>query len=291
MEKLVTSSEAAKILGISLQGIHYRIKKGQLKSLKQDGKIFVYVDQEKFEQTKKESPHSISSSTISRDEALQQFSGYDVLKVKDEQIELLKKTIKFIKRQKDSEIQRLQQQQDKIVNVFQSEVDLLKNAFNEMKSLYQIENNDINSKNNRTTQEKDDDEIVVEDVVYDEDVKTTTTNQENNTSVSESNQVKSVKDKLEAIRKNNMKNNEQQDDVKPSKITEIEELIKVEKPAKEKEVLSLKDFFVLMAKNNKSNSETKLIILDRIKSNDERFEYNQDTQDLIIYKDEFLDLI
>lgn len=44
MEKLVSISEAANILGISVQGIHYRIKQGKLKSKKTDGKIFVYMD-------------------------------------------------------------------------------------------------------------------------------------------------------------------------------------------------------------------------------------------------------
>ena len=41
MERLVTTSQAAEILGLSLQGIHYRIKKDQLKSIKKDGKTFV----------------------------------------------------------------------------------------------------------------------------------------------------------------------------------------------------------------------------------------------------------
>ena len=43
---MVTTSEASEILGISLQGIHYRIKRNQLKSEKKDGKIFVYIDEE-----------------------------------------------------------------------------------------------------------------------------------------------------------------------------------------------------------------------------------------------------
>ena len=47
MERLVTTSEAAEILGLSLQGIHYRIKKNQLKSEKKDGKVFVYVEDTK----------------------------------------------------------------------------------------------------------------------------------------------------------------------------------------------------------------------------------------------------
>ena len=46
MERLVTTSQAAEILGLSLQGIHYRIKKEQLKSIKKDGKTFVYINDE-----------------------------------------------------------------------------------------------------------------------------------------------------------------------------------------------------------------------------------------------------
>ncbi len=46
MERLVTTSQAAEILGLSLQGIHYRIKKDQLKSIKKDGKTFVYISDE-----------------------------------------------------------------------------------------------------------------------------------------------------------------------------------------------------------------------------------------------------
>ena len=46
MQRLVTTSEASEILGISLQGVHYRIKKNQLKSEKKDGKLFVYIDEQ-----------------------------------------------------------------------------------------------------------------------------------------------------------------------------------------------------------------------------------------------------
>lgn len=272
MEKLISSSEAAKILGISLQGIHYRIKKGQLKSLKQDGKIFVYIDEDKIlaytnSITEKSSPRKINTSII-KDEYLQQFSGYDVIKVKDEQIELLKKTIKFIKRQKDSEIERLQEEQNRIVNVFQSEVDLLKSAFNEMKSMYKIEHN---TQDNRKR-----DDIIVDEVIV-EDIKKS--------------KAQNVKERLEAIRKSNMKNSEKKDTLEKETITEVEDFIKVEKPIKkEREKISLKDFFLLMKNNNKTDSEIKLILLEKVRENDERFEYNPDTQDIIIYKDEFLDL-
>ena len=44
LERLVTTTQAAQLLGLSLQGVHYRIKKNQLKSIKKTGKIFVYID-------------------------------------------------------------------------------------------------------------------------------------------------------------------------------------------------------------------------------------------------------
>ena len=100
MKKLVSSSEAAQILGLSLQGIHYRIKKGQLESIKKDGKIFVYVDS----QTSTKTNTTKQNHTQNNDR---------IIEVKDEQIELLKKTIKFLKKQKDSEIIRLEKQQNK----------------------------------------------------------------------------------------------------------------------------------------------------------------------------------
>ena len=66
MERLVTTSQAAEILGLSLQGIHYRIKKNQLKSIKKDGKTFVYINDDiKFEDTIQKT--KVETSKISHD--------------------------------------------------------------------------------------------------------------------------------------------------------------------------------------------------------------------------------
>ena len=46
MERLVTTSQAATILNLSLQGIHYRIKNNQLRSIKKDNKTYVYIPKE-----------------------------------------------------------------------------------------------------------------------------------------------------------------------------------------------------------------------------------------------------
>ena len=141
MERLVSTTEAAEILGLSLQGIHYRIKKNQLKSVKQDGKVFVYVEENiKNNETKKEKTTSTNSN----------FDSFQaVIEVKNEQIELLKKSLKWMKKQYISEIFRLEKNQKRIIEVFNSEIKLLQSAFNEMRSIYkpQIEANLQNKAN------------------------------------------------------------------------------------------------------------------------------------------------
>ena len=141
MKKLVSSNEAAQLLGLSLQGVHYRIKKGQLESMKKDGKIFVYID----------STHSKVHQSASSPSPTQVSNDYKhledkILESKDEQIHLLKKTIKFMKNQYTSEIERLDKNQTQVLKVFQSEVDLLKSAFNEMRNIYKIDHQDNTTK-------------------------------------------------------------------------------------------------------------------------------------------------
>jgi hypothetical protein len=132
LQRLVTTSEAAEILGISLQGIHYRIKKNQLKSEKKDGKVFVYIDDNLLQNPKN------SNQTLKLD-----FNAFDkIIESKDEQISLLKKSIKWMRKQYVSEIERLEKNQKRIIEVFNSEIKLLQSAFNEMRAIYkpQIEN-------------------------------------------------------------------------------------------------------------------------------------------------------
>ena len=129
MERLVTTAQAAQILGLSLQGVHYRIKKNQLKSIKKSGKTYVYIDEDfQGQPSNKETKIELKQET---------FNGYnEVIKVKDEQIDLLKKSIKWMKKQYTSEIFRLEKNQKKIISVFNREIELLQSAFNEMRSIY-----------------------------------------------------------------------------------------------------------------------------------------------------------
>jgi DNA-binding transcriptional MerR regulator len=132
---LVSTSKAADILGISLQGVHYRIKKGLLKSKKEDGKILVYVDDDLNTQQK----HTHEATIASNDE---------LLKAKDEQIELLKESISWMKNQYESQIKKLEENQDKIIDVFKSEIILLQQAYNEIREFHKIENKTKDAKIN-----------------------------------------------------------------------------------------------------------------------------------------------
>lgn len=145
MERLVTTSQAAEILGLSLQGIHYRIKKNQLKSIKRSGKTFVYIDEDLKEETSINLNYNRKIQNNSRN-----YENIDpLIEAKNEQIILLKKSIKWMKKQYGSEINRLEKNQKKIIEVFNSEIKLLQSAFNEMKSIYNkpqvIENKALSS--------------------------------------------------------------------------------------------------------------------------------------------------
>ena len=148
MKKLVSSNDAAQLLGLSLQGIHYRIKKGQLDSIKKDGKIFVYVDNSEI---KTQTLSKTQNSHIQNQPNDYKNLENKILQSKDEQIHLLKKTIKFMKKQYTSEISRLDKTQTQMLGVFQSEVDLLKSAFNEMRNIYRLDHkeNSIQNENKK----------------------------------------------------------------------------------------------------------------------------------------------
>ncbi|RXK12746.1 DNA-binding protein [Halarcobacter mediterraneus] len=126
MERLVTTAQAAQILGLSLQGVHYRIRKNQLKSIKKAGKTYVYISE--YVDDKAEAKVELKESTKSTFE--------DVINVKNEQIDILKKSIKWMRKQYSSEIHRLEKNQKRIISVFNREIELLQSAFNEMRSIY-----------------------------------------------------------------------------------------------------------------------------------------------------------
>lgn len=137
-QRLVTTSQAAQLLNLSVQGVHYRINKGQLKSLKQSGKTFVYVDEKDIKHKEiEEIPQKLH--TIEEKNSNQNPYIDKLLDEKDNQLKMFKKYIKQMKIQYQAEIKRLESNQQQIVSVFQSEISLLQSAFNEMKNVYTLE--------------------------------------------------------------------------------------------------------------------------------------------------------
>jgi hypothetical protein len=136
LERLVTTSQAAEILGLSLQGVHYRIKKNQLKSIKQSGKTYVYIDDSNQVNTNNTDINQINrkENVFEQKSSTNEFNS--IIEVKNEQIVLLKKSMKWMKKQYISEINRLEKNQKRIIEVFNSEIKLLQSAFNEMRSIY-----------------------------------------------------------------------------------------------------------------------------------------------------------
>ena len=185
--QLYTTTQAAEILNISLQGVHYRIKNGTLRSVKQNGKTYVYIDpavvvQENKRNDKKQLKKTISSNINKNEQlnSLEMTSQYQniiennnlekllekIIKTKDEQIQILKKSIKSIKQQYSIEIARLQnnnekeiarltQNQEKIIEVFSSEIKLLQQAFQEMKNVYLIGVETKKRQSNNTSEQED----------------------------------------------------------------------------------------------------------------------------------------
>ncbi|WP_198305989.1 DNA-binding protein [Arcobacter vandammei] len=196
MQRLVSTAEAAEILGLSLQGIHYRIKKNQLKSEKKDGKIFVYLDE-----------NSTKNNQTSAQNTKLDFNAFDkIIESKDEQISLLKKSIKWMRKQYISEIERLEKNQKRIIEVFNSEIKLLQSAFNEMRAIYKPQ----------------------------------------------------IEEKKESSKSN--------------------------------EFITIKEFFALLKRANKSEIEIKSMIFSAIKKGDKRFIYNKKDKKLLILNDDFRDL-
>jgi hypothetical protein len=122
---LLSTNEAALKLGLSVQGVHYRIKTNKLKSIVKDGKTFVYVD---IEEEKTETQQSFIDNTN------------EIIQGKDEQIGFLKQAIRWMTFQHKKELIRMEKTHNKIIEIFKSEVVLLQRAYNEMQTLYKTNN-------------------------------------------------------------------------------------------------------------------------------------------------------
>ncbi len=255
MRRLVSSSEAAEILGLSLQGVHYRIKKGQIKSMKKDGKTYVYVDKEQIDDFHKNQNSSTqqapkqnttTSQTLSSEQLQnipeQHRQLYElVYKAKDDQIKDLKENIESVKEQYKTEIYRLDKSQKQILEVFQGEVELLKSAFNEMKNVYQLEHKER------------------------------------------------MEDKKHQYEKTSNRGSEeyiQQEQEEVQSQTAAHKQDEIEIP-----FMDLKEFYAYMKGFKKTDAQIKNIILERVKAGDKRFIYKKGTKEVIIFKSDFMDLV
>lgn len=241
MQRLVSTNEAAQILGISLQGVHYRIKNDQLKSKKENGKTYVFIDEKDITPIPETSPQPVQTQIIapSVDERkIHEEYTEKLLAAKDEQIEMLKESIKWIKKQYKSEIARLEHNQKRIIKVFDGEIKLLQSAFTEMRSVYTLENKSFENEVSSEIQNSDIDEHIID---HEEEI---------------------------------------------VNADEIDEIIEDSSSG----FISMKEFYTIMKTFGKTDSEIKLIILDRIKKEDERFLFNKENKEITIQKDDFLDL-
>jgi len=123
MEKIIKPSEYAKKLGISRQAVYAKIKRGMLKSKEVDGKLYIVVDDNKSSKTIKEPVSQIKPNITNNNSKSDNYE--ELLKAKDETIEVLKDTIKDLK-----------ESNKEISTTLRGEIDLLKEAFYEMRTMY-----------------------------------------------------------------------------------------------------------------------------------------------------------
>ena len=120
MQQLVKPAEYAQMHGLSRQSVYAKIKRGTLPSRKVDGRYYVIVASDV-------TPESDEKPTM--EEKIEHVSLIgefrEVLKAKDETIEVLKASIEDLKEANAQIAQTLQQ-----------EVTLLKQAFHEMQNIY-----------------------------------------------------------------------------------------------------------------------------------------------------------
>ncbi len=132
MERLIKPVEYAQELGISRQAVYAKIKRGILQSKSVDGKLYIVMDKESPLKEKSQAEETdsqkkeqkITSSGKSREFG----DGLDyemLLRAKDETINVLKGTVKDLKKSNKQ-----------MTTTLRGEIDLLKEAFHEMRSMY-----------------------------------------------------------------------------------------------------------------------------------------------------------
>jgi len=122
MQKLLKPSEYAQMHGLSRQSVYAKIKRGTLPSKKIDGRYYVIVTSESDPDV--DIPEEKEEGKIEQITLIDEYK--EIIRAKDETIEVLK-----------ASIQDLKEANAQITQTLQEEIMLLKQAFHEMKTLYQ----------------------------------------------------------------------------------------------------------------------------------------------------------
>jgi len=122
MQKLLKPSEYAQMHGLSRQSVYAKIKRGTLPSKKIDGRFYVIVTSDNEPDV--DIPQEKEEEKIEQIALIDEYK--EIIKAKDETIEVLK-----------ASIQDLKEANAQITQTLQQEIILLKQAFHEMKTLYQ----------------------------------------------------------------------------------------------------------------------------------------------------------
>jgi predicted DNA-binding protein YlxM (UPF0122 family) len=129
MEKLMKPVEYAKELGISRQAVYAKIKRGILTAKSVEGKLYIVVDSKAQEaKSATEETKTVKMNSVKKVETKPAGVSKDykaLLEAKDETIEVLKGTVKDLKKTNKQ-----------ISTTLKGEIDLLKEAFHEMRTIY-----------------------------------------------------------------------------------------------------------------------------------------------------------
>jgi len=124
MQQLIKPSEYAQMHGLSRQSVYAKIKRGTLPARKIDGRYYVIVATDIESET--DEPEE---KTVNDKEKIEHVSLNDeyreIIKAKDETIEVLKNSIEDLK-----------EANKQITKTLQEEIALLKQAFHEMRAIY-----------------------------------------------------------------------------------------------------------------------------------------------------------
>ena len=146
MERLIKPVEYAQELGISRQAVYAKIKRGILQSKSVDGKLYIVIEEKsdpkerrkpKVNEAVEDKEIHIESAATPEANVLSNYKA--LLKAKDETIDVLKGTVKDLKKSNKQ-----------MSTTLRGEIDLLKQAFHEMRTMYVSQIEHIRQEETRT---------------------------------------------------------------------------------------------------------------------------------------------